>query len=285
MHLAVIYGLDTDDHMWLQSFYPAKRLSEECKDRGIQLRFFFIREIYREGDRAFIPGMSHHTTAVLIRGQVPPALVLLLENSGYRCINGSRALTVANDKWETYLLCKTRAFPVPLTELYTPGEQPGIPFPLIAKPRFGLRGRGVFLAKTEAELHSKPSSNGEPYIVQEWIQESRGRDLRLFFAGGRFTVLAVRESEGLVSNTGEGGVMRPARQEEMPTPELLERTSRLIRDAALVYGSADFLFTGSGHSGDRHTLCELNGSPGFEQLERSCRCNAAGAIIDAIRSG
>ena len=112
----------------------------------------------------------------------------------------------------------------------------------------------------------------------EYVAASRGRDLRVFFSGNRIVAVAERinPAGGLVSNAAEGGLMRRA---SLPDPaEEWERAAfALAGEAGLLYGSADFLYTGDGGL----TLCEINAAPGFEALERACGIDVAGAVIDA----
>lgn len=69
--------------------------------------------------------------------------------------------------------------------------------------------------------------------------------------------------------------MKAFPSENVP-PHLLMETIALADSAGMFYGTADYLF------GERLSLCELNGSPGFEALEEATGLDAALAIVDTV---
>jgi len=286
MRLLVVYGIKTADYGYLTEFYPARRIAGECANRSIPLRFLFPPDV-----PAFLAAPStareRSGTICLIRGTVSPDLVMHIEESGYRCVNSSRSLRLANDKLASFDFLSAHGWPTPKTMSADQFTQPA-KFPLIAKPRFGSRGEGVKLLASPADIPALPDDT----ILQEYIAYSRGRDLRAFFAGRR--VLAVVERQGpaeaLVSNSSAGGTMStPPFGAQLP-----EKYQGLVldiaRESGLWYGSVDFLYCPSDNSGAAAededklnlTVCELNGSPGFEALEKDCGINIAGALIDAL---
>lgn len=342
--LLVVWELFTDDYGWFKHFYPAVRIAEVCKDRGIPLRFLFARDIIpylaalRSGREpvnlpGYCPGESPDESTLsreseyraalpcraLIRGMTNPDLIEALETAGIPCVNGSRATRTANDKLETARLAASLGIPAPFTLDAEEGlkllqdrsanmlAEEKLSLPLIVKPRFGSRGRGVELVETaeEAEaavrkLETRGNRKAErssestvrslevkedrregfgPAVFQEYVASSRGRDLRVFFSQDRIIAAAERKNPdgGLVSNAAEGGLMVPA---ELPAPaeRWEEAVFALGKKTGLVYGSADFLYAPDGSL----ILCEINAAPGFEALEEACGVDAAGAVIDAV---
>jgi len=276
--LLVPWELATDDYGYFSVFPPAIRIAEACEDRGLRPRFLFPRDV-----PAFL---AERPTGgpCLIRGMVAPTLIESLENAGFRCVNGARGTRIANDKLETARLAHSLGIPTPETRAAEDGTG-ALGFPLVVKPRFGSRGRGVKLAENAEAARSYADSlarAGIPAIYQAYVASSRGRDLRAFFAGDRIIALAEREApgKGLVSNAAKGGTMVAS---AFPHPrEPWERaTFDLAGAAGLRYGTADFLFTVGGGL----TLCEINAAPGFEALEKACGIDAAGAIVDAVLEG
>lgn len=120
------------------------------------------------------------------------------------------------------------------------------------------------------------------YILQEYVAASRGRDLRIFFAGSEILAAAERWSKdgALVSNACAGGVMALADRKRGTTRKAEALALEIAREAGLWYGSVDFLYTDEAKTDI--TVCELNASPGFEALETQCGLDIAGRIVDAL---
>jgi RimK family alpha-L-glutamate ligase len=280
MKLVVVYGLKTMDYRYLKEFYPARRLSDECKKRSIPLRFLFPPDV-----PAFLSEYASNAekknTICLIRGSVDPGTVSLLENRGFRTVNSSQSLALANDKLETARFLEKHRWPTPKTRI---AEKTAAGYPLVAKPRYGSRGMGVQLVSNAENLMAIPPE----YIFQEYIAPSHGRDLRFFFAGKEVLAVALRYSRdgAFVSNSCVGGVMSvPGYSEEILRP-WKAMTIDIARKAGLWYGTVDYLFLETGQDGGDKplslTVCELNAAPGFEALEKDCGIDIAGALIERL---
>lgn len=156
MNLVVIYGIAASDYGVFETFYPAKRIREACENRGIMLRFLFPKDLERFLDTADSSWNDPARTALLIRGEVDVGLVESAERRGFLCVNSSRALRLANDKWESYRFFASRAIVTPETWLWPDIPEAklreGLEKGFVAKPRYGLRGRGVFLIRGKREL-------------------------------------------------------------------------------------------------------------------------------------
>jgi gamma-F420-2:alpha-L-glutamate ligase len=320
MRLVIVYGLATDDYGWLEQFYPARRFSAECENRGIPLRFLFPRDL-----QSFLASESpdRGETVFLFRGPMPPLIIAETETDGYVCVNSTRARIIADDKLETARWLASHGWPTPETIEPARLAESGLDYPLVAKPRFGSRGRGVTLAESEKDLDalitaSNREAENEPtdgarqknrtvngtsetmsggfsrdasepargdrdeYILQEYVAASRGRDLRILFAGGEILAAAERRSADgtLVSNACAGGIMSLADSERGATQKAETLALEIAREAGLWYGSVDFLYTDEEETDV--TVCELNASPGFEALEKQCGLNIARHIVAAL---
>jgi len=302
MQLFVVYGLKTTDYSWLGQFYPAQRLSQECANRSISLRFLFpsdvpafINEIETTDHPAGEMFATARDTVCLIRGSVSVATVRLLENAGLRCVNTASAMALANDKLATARFLERHRWPTCETIREQDFQIAAIPFPwpLVRKPRFGSRGTGVSLVSSPEELERLREINtaefadgsvDDEYLLQRYIETSRGRDLRVFFAAGEILAIAERNAGGdnLLSNASTGAIMR------IPETPLSERWAgmalEIARASGLWYGSVDFLYLADeGEGNDQNfTVCEINSAPGFEALEKDCGYNIAGALIDRL---
>jgi RimK family alpha-L-glutamate ligase len=308
MRLLVVYGLKTADYGWLSGFYPARRLAEECEKRSVKLRFLFPKDVpeYLGNRDARLTG----DTVCLIRGRVGDDTVRLLEGAGLICVNSSASRVFADDKLRTARFLETHLWPSPKTSLFRAAS---ISFPCILKPRYGSRGEGVSLVETaddlagwkrrefgnDNELASTADASGV-WIAQEYIAASRGRDLRVFFAGGDILACVERRSAdgGFLSNASTGGAMSiPPFGTELPEPW---RTMVLdiAHTAGLWYGTVDFLYVTRDHAAEADerdadetddakkrlelTICEINSAPGFEALETGCGIDIAGAVIERL---
>lgn len=112
------------------------------------------------------------------------------------------------DKFLTYQQFKAAGLPTPATELLN--GQPTLPYPLIIKPANQNRGAGIELVRDASALttaQAQLSSSYDRLVVQEYIAESRGADMRLVVIGDK--VVAAMHRRGLpgelVSNLSQGG--------------------------------------------------------------------------------
>jgi len=228
-----------------------------------------------------------------------PAMRQMLEMAGWRTVNTSRALSLANDKLESARFLERHGWPTPETRFagdiprgsdtaHSPHRVTPFTLPLVAKPRFGSRGEGVRLVESVGELAGLESDT----IIQEYIETSRGRDLRFFFAGDAVLAVVMRRASGggFISNANAGGSMIAAPHTATELAPWNTLTLEIARKAGLWYGTVDFLYcgkeAGTGYRPSSGTLdltvCELNGSPGFEALETDCDLDISGPLVEGL---
>ena len=330
MRLVVVYGLKTGDYEWLRSFYPAHRIVEACARQRVHILFVLPCDVDRLVSGGFSAaddfspagGFSPADdffpagTVCLVRGNVDPGSIQRLEEAGFRCVNGSKAVALALDKLECARFLDKLGIQAPRTfapvvgaggragvaglvgamcaagesplgvgasglagAMCTAGEPP-LGYPFVAKPRFGSRGRGVALVKGPADLEAlAPLLRSEPYIFQEFVAESAGRDLRFFFAGGEIVACVERrgKDDSFVSNASEGGLVRIPENCEALVERLSSEVLRIAREAGLWYGTVDFLF-----GTEEFPVCEINACPGFEALEKATGLDIAGMLVERL---
>lgn len=160
--------------------------------------------------------------------------------------------------------------------------------PAIVKLTEGTQGVGVMIAHSMAEISSILDTMwdlGHEIILQEFIAESKGKDVRVLVVGDR-AVGAIRrraKKGDFRSNLHRGGKGRAM--------ELPDRYARLAISAARVVGlevaGVDLL-----ESRDGPKVMEINSSPGFEGLETATGKDIAGMVVEhsmhfaeTIRSG
>lgn len=322
MKILCVYGLKTRDYAWLEDFYPCRRLKEECSARGISIDFVLPEDLPE-----IIPEKKS-VSVCLLRGAIPEPVLQKLGNAGVPCVNTPKSIAVSADKLLCAGLFERNGIPTPKTaRVYTAGRNHqcgavprsagGIGFPCVIKPRYGSRGENIFLAENHAAAAAflnratgadRTGTRPQPYIMQEYIPFSRGRDLRVFFAGKKIIAVAeringkakdsprpeTREPNGgtpcarkplsdgreIRSNVSSGGRFLPTETEKQENRRFfLEETMEKVYSlSGLFYGTADFLFK----SETALVLCEINASPGFEGLEKQLHVNIAGKLIEAI---
>ena len=150
--------------------------------------------------------------------------------------------------------------------------------PVIIKILEGTQGVGVILAESnkvaEAIIETMHSAR-QNVLVQKFIAESRGRDLRAFVVGDR-VVAAMRR----VEQAGEfrSNVHRGGRAEMITLDAVYEETAvRAAQILGLRVAGVDML---EGNEGP--LIMEVNSSPGLEGIEGCTGLDVAGAVVDYI---
>ena len=150
--------------------------------------------------------------------------------------------------------------------------------PVVIKLLEGTQGIGVILApdKKVAEAIIETLHNTKQNVlIQEFVAESRGRDIRALVVGDRVVAAMRRTAEGdeFRSNVHRGGSV-----EAVTLDHLYERTAvRSAQIMGLRVAGVDML-----EGKDGPMVMEVNSSPGLEGIERATELDVAGAIIDHV---
>jgi ribosomal protein S6--L-glutamate ligase len=150
--------------------------------------------------------------------------------------------------------------------------------PLVIKLLEGTQGIGVVLTETDKAAESVIEAfRGlkENILVQEFIKEAGGADIRCFVIGDKVVASMKRQAgEGeFRSNLHRGGNATLARL----TPQERLTAVRAARIMGLNVAGVDLLRSNHGP-----VVMEVNSSPGLEGIEKSTEKNVAGMIIDFI---
>ena len=147
--------------------------------------------------------------------------------------------------------------------------------PVVVKLVKGTQGVGVMLASSMQEVRSileTFAGLGEDIVLQEFVAESSGRDVRALVVGDRVVAAMRRQARGdeFRSNIHRGG-----KGEAFTLPPAWEEVAvRAARIIGLEVAGVDFL---EGRHGPK--VAELNSSPGLEGIERTTGVDVAGAIV------
>lgn len=150
--------------------------------------------------------------------------------------------------------------------------------PVVIKLLEGTQGIGVILAPqvkvAEAIIETLHSTN-QNVLIQKFIAESRGRDIRALVVGDRVVAAMRRVAAGdeFRSNVHRGGTVEPV--------ELDREYERVAVRSAQIMGlrvaGVDML-----EGDDGPLVMEVNSSPGLQGIEMATNLDVAGAIIDYI---
>ncbi len=150
--------------------------------------------------------------------------------------------------------------------------------PVIIKLIEGTQGIGVLLAETETAAESiieLLQSQKQNVLIQKFVAESKGKDIRAFVVGDRVVAAMRRVAQGqeFRSNVHRGGV---AEAVEL-SPEYIETAVRAAQILGLRVAGVDMLESKTGPQ-----IMEVNSSPGLEGIETCTGLDVAGAVIDYI---
>ena len=150
--------------------------------------------------------------------------------------------------------------------------------PVVIKLLEGTQGIGVILApqaKVAEAIIETLHSTKQNVLIQRFIAESRGRDIRALVVGDRVVAAMRRVASGdeFRSNVHRGGTVEPVAL----TPEYEEAAVRSAQIMGLKVAGVDML---EGNEGP--LVMEVNSSPGLQGIETATNLDVAGAIIDYI---
>jgi ribosomal protein S6--L-glutamate ligase len=150
--------------------------------------------------------------------------------------------------------------------------------PVVIKLLEGTQGIGVILApevKVAEAIIETLHSTKQNVLIQRFIKESRGRDIRALVVGDRVVAAMRRSASGdeFRSNVHRGGTVEAVEL----TPEYEQAAVRSAQIMGLRVAGVDML---EGEEGP--LVMEVNSSPGLEGIETATKLDVAGAIVDHI---
>ncbi|HEY2556710.1 MAG TPA: 30S ribosomal protein S6--L-glutamate ligase [Diaminobutyricibacter sp.] len=150
--------------------------------------------------------------------------------------------------------------------------------PVVIKLLEGTQGIGVILApevKIAEAIIETLHSTKQNVLIQSFISESRGRDIRALVVGDRVVAAMRRVASGdeFRSNVHRGGTVEPVEL----TPAYEQAAVRSAQIMGLRVAGVDML-----EGNDGPLVMEVNSSPGLEGIERATSLDVAGAVIDFI---
>lgn len=271
---AVLYNRSLEHIFGIQAHDVARELDCPC---------LYTDEILFRSDREITFEKCVYFDKDVITG-------LRLEALGVRLYNNIGSIELCDDKRRTCeLLRRDSAIPktisAPLlffeTEDYQIKFEEQVAnyfgFPLIAKLAFGSLGQQVSLIRNMEELNRWCKENrGKPQLFQEFIETSRGKDIRIYVVDGCAVAAMERYNPSdFRSNIGSGGHGRKINPPDAFEQAAVDACSLLGLD----FGGVDLLYGPQGQP----VICEVNSNALFRELNAVCGIKTEKYIADAVR--
>jgi ribosomal protein S6--L-glutamate ligase len=212
------------------------------------------------------------------------SVVRQFEQMDVFCANSATGIANSRDKLRSLQILSRFDIGIPPTEFVRDKEDviPAIErvggAPVIIKLLEGTQGVGVILAesvKMAQAIIETLQSTKQNVLVQKFVNESRGRDIRAFVIGDRVVAAMRRVAQGdeFRSNVHRGGQVEATELD----PVYEETAVRAAQIIGLRIAGVDMLEAASGPS-----VMEVNSSPGLEGIETATQRDVAGAIVDYL---
>ena len=191
-----------------------------------------------------------------------PNIRKYLESRGVKFVNSLNGIMTTRDKLKTHILAAEQKIAQPLTLYgkkltYTQiAEKLGKTF--IMKDRFGQKGENVYLIKSATQFKEVLQNTPEvEYIYQQYIEKSKGQDIRLCIAGNEVVGMLKRSATNgdFRSNISLGG--KASLYTKIPN-KILMQSLALAKSLNLHFCSVDYLM-----DGNKFLFCEANSNIGF----------------------
>lgn len=274
--------------------YTTKRLKEVAKERGHEVRVVNYGKCYMTVEKGnpvvyyrgkklenidvIIPRIAHSYT------RYGSAVVRQFEMQGVYTTTSSIAITRSRDKLRAYQILAKAGVGVPKTVFArdTADFDEVIELaggaPVIIKVARGTHGAGVVLAETRKAAKAVMQAffvEGVNFLVQEFIQESAGTDIRALVVGGRVVASIQRQNldEDFRSNTHQGGVGKAVKL----TAEEEKTAIKAAKAMGLQICGVDMMRSERGP-----LILEVNSSASIMTPERVTKRDVATQIIEYV---
>jgi ribosomal protein S6--L-glutamate ligase len=278
-----------------KELYSNQRIMDAGEERGHEMLFLNLKQCYMKLD-ALDPEVHYRGGRILndldaVITRIRPsmtfygcALARQFESMGVHTINSSSAITQSRDKLFSLQLMLKNGISIPTTGFAnSPMDTNDLiemvdGAPLIVKLLEGTQGRGVVMAETkkaaESVVNAFKSLNAN-LLVQQFIKEADGKDLRCFVIDGKVVASIQREAAPgeFRANIHLGGTASVVKI--TPAERKLAVTASKI--LGLKVAGVDIIRSKNGP-----LLLEVNSSPGLEGIETATEKDIAGIMIASI---
>lgn len=275
------------------ALYSTKRLVDAAQERGHEVRVVDYARCYMnitslnptvlldQEELAFDAIIPRIGASLTFYGS---AVVRQFEMRGVYPVNSSQSIARSRDKLRALQLLARDGIGLPVTGFArTSRDIRGVlaivgGAPLVVKLLEGTQGVGVVLAETNKAAESVIGAFQQldaNILVQEFVEEARGVDVRAFVIGDKVVAAMLRQGEEgeFRSNLHRGG--RATLTKLSPVERMT--AVRSVKALGLRVAGVDLLRSNRGP-----VVMEVNSSPGLEGIERATGKDVAGAIIAYI---
>ncbi len=276
--------------------YSNRRLIEAAEARGHEIQVVHTLRCYMD--------IASHDPSVHLGGSELPFFDAVIPRIGasvtfYGCavlrqfemmgsypLNESVAITRSRDKLRSLQILARAGIGLPLTgfahslrntkdliEMVNGA-------PLVVKLLHGTQGKGVVLAETQKAAETIIDAFRQlraDFLVQEFIKEAGGSDIRCFVIGNKVVAAMMRSAKPgeFRSNLHRGGTAKLVKL----TPEERSTALRSARKMGLNVAGVDILRSNHGP-----VVMEVNSSPGLEGIEKATGKDIASMIIEFLEN-
>lgn len=274
--------------------YSTRRLREAALQRGHQVKvlntlMFAIDLEQGQPDLYFRQKRLSQYDAILPRigasiTYYGTAVVRQFEQMDIYSANSSASIMNSRDKLRSLQILSRHQIGIPKTT-FVRNKKDVLPAiervggaPVVIKLIEGTQGVGVLLAdkiETAASIIELLQSQKQSVLIQKFVKESKGRDIRAFVVGDQVVAAMRRVAQGqeFRSNVHRGGVAEPVVLDNV----YKETAVRAAQILGLRVAGVDMLEAKEGPQ-----IMEVNSSPGLEGIEGCTQLDIAGSVIDYI---
>jgi len=274
--------------------YSTRRLREAAIEKGHNVKVLNTLKFAIDLQRG-VPDLYFRQKALSTYDAVLPrigasityfgtAVVRQFQEMDVFCANTAHGISNSRDKLRSLQILSRHHIGIPRTTFVRDKKDvlPAIErvggAPVIIKLIEGTQGIGVLLAESTKAAESiieLLQSQKQNVLIQKFVAESKGKDVRAFVVGDRVVAAMRRVAQGqeFRSNVHRGGIAEPLELSE----EYRDTAVRAAQILGLQVAGVDML---EGKDGPQ--IMEVNSSPGLEGIERCTELDIAGAVIDYI---
>lgn len=274
--------------------YSTRRLKEAAEQRQHKVKILDTLKFAIDLDRGS-PDLYYRQKALSSYDAVLPrigasityygtAVVRQFQEMDIFCANTAHGILNSRDKLRSLQILSRHHVGIPKTTFVRDKKDvlPAIErvggAPVVIKLIEGTQGIGVLLADSIKQAESiieLLQSQKQNVLIQKFVAESKGKDIRAFVVGDRVVAAMRRVAQGqeFRSNVHRGGIAEPVELDE----QYRETAIRCTQILGLRVAGVDML---EGKDGPQ--IMEVNSSPGLEGIETCTGLDIAGAVIDYI---
>ena len=274
--------------------YSTRRLKEAALERGYDVKvlntlkfaidleqgrphLYFRQKLLSDYD-AVLPRIGASIT------YYGTSVVRQFEEMDVFCVNTANGITNSRDKLRSLQILSRHRIGIPKTT-FVHDKKDVLPAiervggaPVVIKLIEGTQGIGVLLAeslKAAESIIELLQSQKQDVLIQKFVAESRGKDIRAFVVGDRVVAAMRRVAQGqeFRSNVHRGGIAEPVDLSE----EYEDTAVKSAQILGLRIAGVDML-----EGADGPQVMEVNSSPGLEGIERCTNLDIAGAVVEYI---